>query len=618
MSPGSRLYACHLTEAVRELAPVQTALQRYGRGHSFILRCVSVRVSTRLSAVCCIRRCRGPGFRLSLRTWLLLWIGLCVAPAAAAASVPILADEWEPVVEQASPLDVAADGSYQTFDPTRIHQIERNPNGRWVRLRLAEGRWPAVPLLLVVERTVFGTAALWLPGNAVPVTAGIADSQQVGLSGIGAPVFELPQNLAADASLYLNFYPHPTHAPGVRLSVEPLADYLRRNAVWVAGTSACLAAMAMMMATALVFLVILRDRAYLFYAVYLSCFIVLQTITSGYLFTVLHWHSWAAVVGIVGKLVTVLSVISACLFLLAFTRMREFAPKLQRVVLGYVVLFGLVLGLGMLPVESLMHLARVALNPLLAFGALLLPTAALIAWRSGSRYGGYFLLGWVPLMAVTFAGSMQTTGSFADWAWLDDALFPAGAFEGLVLAIGLADRALAQRRLFREAEQLSMVDPLTGLINRRAWEAQFQPLVARAGHTGQRVYVLFADLDHFKSLNDHFGHRTGDQALIDVASVMRRIVPPPGLVCRYGGEEFVAALVVDHGSVARTIAETLRAAVASLSIPVDAAGHTLTLSIGLARHLRSNVSEETVERADNAMYRAKAEGRNRVMEMSGV
>jgi len=224
----------------------------------------------------------------------------------------------------------------------------------------------------------------------------------------------------------------------------------------------------------------------------------------------------------------------------------------------------------------------------------------------------------MPLMGVTFAGSMQTAGSFADWAWLNDALLPAGAFEGLVLAIGLADRALAQRRQFRETEQLSMADPLTGLINRRAWERQFKPLVDRADHAGQRVYVLFVDLDHFKSLNDHFGHRVGDQALVDVASVMRSIVPPPGLVCRYGGEEFVAALVVDNGAAARSIAETLRAAVASRAIPVDTAGRTLTLSIGLARHRHSTASDETIEQADSAMYQAKAGGRNRVMEMSGA
>jgi diguanylate cyclase (GGDEF)-like protein len=556
----------------------------------------------------------GPGVRSARYSWLLAWLCICVAPTAAA--IPIQAEEWVPATVQASPLDDGADGSFQRFDPTRLHRVERNPDGRWLRLRPADGVWPSEPLLLLVERVVFGSVELWLPGAAEPVTAGIADSQQVGLSGIAAPVFELPQSLPAGASLYLHFLPHPTHAPGVRLTVEPLADYLRRNALWVAFVSACLAAMAMMMATALVFLAILRDRAYLFYALYLSSFIVLQTISSGYLFTVLHWHGWAPVVGLVGKLVTVLSVVSACLFLLAFVRMREFAPRLQQVVFGYVVLIGVVLGLGMLPFESVMRLARVLVNPLLALGALLLPAAALMAWRHGSRYGGYFLLGWVPLMAATFASSMQTAGAFSHWTWLDDALLPAGAFEGLVLAIGLADRALAQRRRFRETEQLSMVDPLTGLINRRAWELQFKPLVARADHAGLRVYVLFVDLDHFKSLNDHFGHRAGDQALIDVASVMRSIVPSPGLVCRYGGEEFVAALVVDNSAAARSIAETLRAAVASLSIPVDAKGHTLTLSIGLARHGRGDAADDTVEQADNAMYRAKAGGRNRVMALS--
>lgn len=550
---------------------------------------------------------------LGCTVFAVLW-GL-FATAAWAAPIPLEASRWEPAEPLASPQDPDAAGRFVPFDPNRVEPVQRNPDGAWLRLQPASGAWPEGPLVLVVERVVFGAVYLHVPGRAEPMVGDIARARSAGLGGIGAPVFELPADLPGAAPLDLYLAPYPAHAPGVTLSVEPLGEYLQRNALWVALASACLAAMTMMALTALVFLAILRDRAYLFYALYLGCFIVLEAISSGYLFTVLRWQAWAEWVGIVGKLVTVVSVISACLFLIDFTRMAHFSPRTRQLILGYVVAFGAVLGAGMLPFEQPMLLARALVNPLLAVGALLLPLAALIVWIRGSRYGAYFLIGWLPLMAVTFASSMQASGAFAAWRWLNDSLLVAGAFEGLVLAVGLADRELAHRRRFQFAQQLSMTDPLTGLLNRRAWEDQFEGLFRSATAGAQRVYVMFVDLDRFKSLNDQFGHRAGDEALVAVASMMRSVVPKTaGLVCRYGGEEFVAALAVSGSAEARSIAETLRAAVASRGIPVDADGTRLTLSIGLARHRSGQAPEQTIEQADRAMYRAKSGGRNQVME----
>lgn len=99
---------------------------------------------------------------------------------------------------------------------------------------------------------------------------------------------------------------------------------------------------------------------------------------------------------------------------------------------------------------------------------------------------------------------------------------------------------------------------------------------------------------------------------------MKHSVPPGSLVCRYGGEEFVVALCVSGSAQAHSIAGTLRAAVASRSIAVDAADGTLTLSIGVARHRSGDSAEATVEQADRAMYRAKSSGRNRVIELDEV
>lgn len=544
----------------------------------------------------------------------LLLLSLLVVGGAVAAPVAIDTAVWHPAANAvAGPPDAGDDSGFVPFDPTVLQRMTRNPDGLWLRVR-PRGTWPDGPLVLVMRRVAFGAVELHVPGAAA-TRADIAEVATTGLSGYGAPAFELPRDLPRTAPLLLHVKPHPTSDPRVTISVQSLEDYLRDNALWVAFASACLAAMAMMGLTAIVFGVVLRDRAYLFYAVYLACFIVLEALSTGYLFTVLRWHSWGPAIGVIGRSVTVASVISACLFLIDFTRMRHTAPVMQRLLVGYVLAVALVLAPALLPVPALMTVARTLVNPLLALGALLLPLAALTAWIRGSRYGAYFLLGWLPLMAATFMGAMQSTGAFASWTWLEDSLLVAGTFEALVLAIGLADRALAHRRNFDDARRRSMTDPLTGLLNRRAWEEQLLTLAAQTQRAGRRLYVLFVDLDHFKSLNDTFGHRAGDEALRFVASAMKRTVPAGSLVCRYGGEEFVVALSVSGSAQAHSIAETLRASVASRAIAVDEAGNALTLSIGLARHRSGDSAEATVEQADRAMYQAKSGGRNRVTEL---
>ncbi|MFA5939931.1 MAG: diguanylate cyclase [Sinimarinibacterium sp.] len=537
--------------------------------------------------------------------------------SASAAPVPIVTAEWAPPPGRAAGQapDPNAQSQFRPFDAARMHRFERNPDGLWLRVLPQSGSWPEGPLVLTVHRVVFGTTSLQWDGASRPLRADILDPLATGLAGHSAPVFDLPPDLPKEAPLLLHFESHPTLAPSATITVEPLADYLRRDALWVALASACLAAMAAMALTAFVFTLLLGDRAYLFYALYLSCFIVLEVIATGYLFTVLRWHAWAPAIGAIGKLVTIASVVSACLFLMDFVRMRDTAPRIRRVIQTYVAVFGTTIGLGLLPIPALQELARVMVNPMLAFGALILPVAALIVAARGSRYGLYFLLGWLPLMAVTFMSSVQVSGAFAEATWLMDSLLVAGTFEALVLAIGLADRALAHRHQFHSAQQLSMTDPLTGLLNRRAFEAQFAALIAQAQADGLRLYVLFIDLDHFKSLNDCFGHRAGDQALSAVAGAMRRIAPGGSLQCRYGGEEFVLAMSVTRSADALTTAEMLRSAVVSLGIPVNQEGGVLTLSIGLARYHTGDSAAMTIEAADRAMYRAKSGGRNRVMEV---
>jgi diguanylate cyclase (GGDEF)-like protein len=165
-------------------------------------------------------------------------------------------------------------------------------------------------------------------------------------------------------------------------------------------------------------------------------------------------------------------------------------------------------------------------------------------------------------------------------------------------------------RAMAASELQATTDPLTGLLNRRSLEAEMASL--RDRHADYAV--AFIDLDHFKSLNDTHGHETGDRALRSFARLLRRAVRDGDLVCRYGGEEFVVvfpdATVADAEPVVARVVEALAAAVRTGDVPA------FTISVGLADALAGGSHAEVIRDADEAMFRAKQAGRDRVVVAS--
>lgn len=172
-----------------------------------------------------------------------------------------------------------------------------------------------------------------------------------------------------------------------------------------------------------------------------------------------------------------------------------------------------------------------------------------------------------------------------------------------VVAMTLGFLMMTHERLRHHYESLAKTDELTALPNRRF-------LLDEGKRLSDPACVLMIDLDNFSEVNRTFGHAGGDRALIAFADLARGQLRPSDLIARYGGEEFCALLRDVDEPEARRIAERLRAGVAELSIDVDGRPLRITASIGLAR-LDGDV-ETTIRRADAALYRAKALGRNQV------
>lgn len=180
------------------------------------------------------------------------------------------------------------------------------------------------------------------------------------------------------------------------------------------------------------------------------------------------------------------------------------------------------------------------------------------------------------------------------------------------------DLRVANKRL----EILAASDALTGLANRRAFDAAMALELGRAGRAGSPFSLLLVDADHFKKYNDHYGHQSGDACLKAIALVLKSALRRPAdLAARYGGEEFALLLPDTDNEGAAAVAESVRAGVSALHLPhAQSPFGRVTVSIGVATIVprKRDKACALVEPADKALYRAKAQGRDTVCSADEV
>jgi diguanylate cyclase (GGDEF)-like protein len=183
----------------------------------------------------------------------------------------------------------------------------------------------------------------------------------------------------------------------------------------------------------------------------------------------------------------------------------------------------------------------------------------------------------------------------------------------LIVAGSLAFLLMHKERADEESSRLATTDPLTGVFNRRTFIELAEQELARTRRAGSSLSLMMLDLDHFKSVNDTYGHLTGDEVLVAFTRLIRDCVRRGDLVVRYGGEEFCVLLPATTLSAANALAERMRAVTAATTL--TAKPFKVTVSIGLTAY--TGTPDATVEDllavADEALYRAKDEGRNRVV-----
>ena len=226
-----------------------------------------------------------------------------------------------------------------------------------------------------------------------------------------------------------------------------------------------------------------------------------------------------------------------------------------------------------------------ALNGVAASLHLLKPV---IAWTIGTATApqGY--------LATTYAAVSQSMASVT------------------LVALALVLLLVMMRDTTAEMAARSETDALSGILNRRGFDLHAERMLTHARRTNEPVTLVTADIDHFKSINDRFGHAAGDQVIAHFADLLRQSVSGNAIVSRLGGEEFAVLLAGAPLTAGRRIAEAVREHLAAGPLAQLDGDHVVTASFGVAQLAQGDTVSDLSRRADAALYRAKAGGRNRV------
>lgn len=239
-----------------------------------------------------------------------------------------------------------------------------------------------------------------------------------------------------------------------------------------------------------------------------------------------------------------------------------------------------------------------------------------------ASYRGISARGWIRLVSWTVFGTLGCLAVSLSFNWvmfsrMSDEALKQSLVSATVLPIVLAgplffflslklrELAVVNHRL----NDLASLDGLTGCLNRRAFTAKVENEIGDGG----RGALLVVDADHFKSINDSFGHDRGDEALRLIAGAIRAVLRSNDAVGRLGGEEFGVYLPKAGDEIAAEVAERIRAAVAAVVfMPAGRKRHRLSVSVGCAVHQRPADFRELFSLADQSLYAAKRQGRNRI------
>ena len=353
----------------------------------------------------------------------------------------------------------------------------------------------------------------------------------------------------------------------------------------------------------------LRSRRYLLYGVFIAVFVLTNIAYTGHGFD-WFWPGQAVLQNWIIPILMVLFGVSGLVFALHFLSIGSSFPRMHRVVVWMRNLFVLLL-LAAILAGSQLYALLVAFAFVTIFSVTMLVLGA-VSLYSGYKFARYFLFASIASMVGTTITALAVWG-FIDFAeWKFRAAEIGMLFDATLLGLALANQFRSIQMEHLRAEQRAARDPLTNLNNRRSFMEKALPMWSTAQRNGRDLSVIMLDLDHFKSINDRYGHAIGDVALVATSRVLAGAAREGDIVARWGGEEFLFLLPETNLEAARALAERLQKAIRDIRVPVQNAEISLTASFGVAHCLAQENLESMIARADSCLYQSKQDGRDRI------
>jgi diguanylate cyclase (GGDEF)-like protein len=428
-------------------------------------------------------------------------------------------------------------------------------------------------------------------------------------------VFGLPPDVDTSAALYARVARTGPATADLHFTVATLEDTLAPAAVHLRIIALAFGALMAMALSTLLVRFVLTDRLYPLYGTLFSMQALYLAYFSGEGF---HWpilgvarplssYAWNVPVAI--------SAAAAALFVREFANLRLFSATVYRAFGWLAVAFVALAASNVLRAFGLAWLVASVGNLMFLGSAVFTLTVSFLAWRGGIRAAGWFLVAWSLLCAFQIATAVYLLYGRADDAQglLYYGLAPSMVAAAVLIALGTSDRVRQQTLALTEAERRAQTDPLTGVLNRRSLIERLDAACMRAKARGLPISVLFIDVDHFKQINDSYGHAAGDACLAAIIQPIHAELRQSDIIGRYGGEEFVVILSGADAAAAHPIAERICRRVAEVRVDGFGPSIHLTCSIGVAASDTLGVwGQHLLAKADAAQYAAKRSGRNQV------
>jgi diguanylate cyclase (GGDEF)-like protein len=516
----------------------------------------------------------------------------------------------------AATIDAVTGGSLDgRFTPTANGRPRGRSDGYWLRLESAD-RFDADGIPVVVMHAGPQTQARIYAARGGAAVSLPRATQLPGFRGTEDTVFTVVEGVDAVQPLYARVESAGGDAEPVRFSRSTLDRTLARGAEHTRMIALAFGALMAVALAALLIWFVLAERLFILYATLFFLQALYVAYLSGQGFDwplLLHARplgsfAWNVPAGLSGAV--------ACLFTREIADLTHFSPRVYAMfgwfALGFVIVtianLAKLIGLGMWVTAfgNLMFIAATIFTMVAAF----------IAWRRGNRAAGWFMIAWALLEGFTMTAAVRFL--FIPNADTSPLLYYYGlplsmAAAAILIALGVADRLRAQRLALTEAERRAQTDPLTGVLNRRSLIERLDAACLRARARGLPIALLFIDLDHFKQINDSFGHQAGDACLRAIIDPIHAELRQSDVIGRYGGEEFVVILSSADAAAATPIAQRILERVAAVSVGGFGKPIRLTCSIGVAASDTLGVwGEHLIAQADAAVYVAKRLGRNQV------